>query len=131
MVSGMGRSLGKLTDDEKKVNITKANSGKVQALRDGVAARVKAGEALATLKSPFVGLMTMRVTKAGKLRTVGILNTRIGEQEEIMVALRGISEGAKVIWCEAGKAPIELSVKNGEVIIPSIDAWNCGFLDIQ
>ena len=131
VVSGMGRSVGKLTADEKKMNITMSNSGKVQALRDAVAARVKAGQAFATLKSPFVGLMALRVTKDGELRTVGILNTRIGEQEEIVVALRGIAKGAKVIWREAGKAPIELAVKNGEVMIPSIDAWNCGFLDIH
>ena len=73
----------------------------------------------------------MRVTKEGKLRTVGILNTRIGEQEEIVVELRGVGKGAKVIWREAGKGPIELAVKDGDVRIPSIGAWNCGFLDVR
>lgn len=130
VISGMGRSLGEISADERKTDVTKVGSRKIQALRDAVAARAKGDEAIATLKSPFVGLMALRA-KDGKLRTVGILSTRIEEQDEIAVSLRGVPTDAKVVWREAGKAPVELAAKDGEVTIPSVGAWNCGFLDIR
>ena len=111
-----------------------APSKKVQELRDELDRR--AGGTPAVVASPFAGLMLPRVSeKDGSLRTVALLNVRIDAQERVNLVLRGVPEGAKAVWRELRRAPVDVPLVRGadsvSAVIPRIDAWNAGYLDIR
>ena len=90
----------------------------------------------ARVTSPFVGLMLPRVSKEdGTLRTVAILNNRIDAQELVELVLRGVPNGAKAVWRELRRQPVEVPlVREGSSVratIPCIGAWNAGYLEIE
>ena len=110
------------------VNIPKQLSSDIQKLRDSF-------DAPAVCSSPFVGLVIPRVTADGKLKTVGVVNTRIDTQEEIRIRLEGVPAKAKVTWHELKNKPLRCRVESVDgqtyVTIPQIAAWNAGFLEIK
>lgn len=90
----------------------------------------------ARVASPFVGLMLPRISKKdGTLRTVALLNNRIDAQVQIELVLRGVPNGAKAVWREMRRQPVEVPlVREGSSVhatIPSIAAWNAGYLEVR
>jgi hypothetical protein len=130
---GIGRSCGELTENDTGIRRINTPSKKIQELRDAL--DIRAGGAPAAVKSPFVGLMLPRVSKKdGALRTVALLNNRIDAQEQIELVLRGVPTGAKAVWRELRRPPVEVAlVREGDrirAVIPGIGAWNAGYLEI-
>ena len=130
---GIGRSCGELTKNDTGIRRINTPSKKIQELRDAL--DIRAGGAPAAVKSPFVGLMLPRVSKKdGALRTVALLNNRIDAQEQIELVLRGVPTGAKAVWRELRRPPVEVAfVREGDrvrAVIPGIGAWNAGYLEI-
>ena len=80
--------------------------------------------------------MLPRVSKKdGTLRTVALLNNRIDAQVQIELVLRGVPNGAKAVWHELRRSPVEVPlVREGVSVratIPSIAAWNAGYLEVS
>ena len=52
-----------------------------------------------------------------------------------MLRLRGVPQGAKVVWREMRRPAVDLPVtREGGVVrvtIPEISVWNCGYLGIE
>ena len=131
VISGIGRSAGALTKDEIAKNANLMTSADVQKFRDGLDAR--AGGLPAVVKSPFMGLMQVHVDKGGELRSVALMNLRIGEQGPVRILLRGVPSAWKcVVWNEMRRDPVAIKLertKNGTyATIPSVGAWNGGYL---
>ena len=80
-----------------------------------------------------MGLVLPRVAADGALRTVGLIGTRLDPQEEIAIQLQTTAE--KAVWRELGVEPIELHIQAAAecrtVTVPSIGAWNMGYLEIR
>ena len=134
VLPGMGRSLGTLTRDElSPVNIYGEPSSAVQRVRQQMDERAPSP---VLCLSPYVGLLIPRVLADGTLRTVGLLNGRIDTQGPIRLCLRSLpSDVQKVTWRELRRKPVKLRVERDEdgvayVSVPSIGAWNAGFLEI-
>lgn len=124
---GVGTSCGELTRDDLALNRCTVTSAVVQKKRDELDTR--AGGTPAVVESPFVGLVVPRVTAAGQLRTVALLNVRIDRQDPVCLRLRNLTPGArKAVWHELRCQPIDVPIKDGRVVIPSIGAWNGGYL---
>ena len=85
------------------------------------------------LCSPFVGVVLPRVDADGKVRTVGLVGTRLDPQEDIALQVETDSAGA--VWHELGVAAKTLEVRetdgHGRVTIPSLGAWNAGYLEFS
>lgn len=131
---GTGKACGELTAEDVAIDRRRAPTKKIQELRNAL--DVRAGGVPACLASPFVGLMLPRVSKKdGTLRTVALLNVRIDAQEQVELVLRGVPKGAKAVWRELRRSPAELPlVREGDsarVVIPSIGAWNSGYLEVE
>lgn len=134
VLPGPGKELGALTKEDYELDVRKATSAVVQRKRDELDARAKGTPAV--LKSPFVGVLVPRVTPCGELRTVALLNTRIDVQGPVTVALRGVPQAAKTaVWHELRKAPVSLPIerKDGQmtVTVPSVGAWNGGWIGFE
>ncbi|MBQ8126152.1 MAG: hypothetical protein IJ173_09810 [Kiritimatiellae bacterium] len=131
VISGLGRSAGALTKEEAGKNANLLTSADVQSFREALDAR--AGGLPAVVKSPFRGLMQVHVDKAGRLRSVALLNLRISEQGPVRILLRGVPPTWKgVVWHEMRREPVKLALERtgGETYatIPSVGAWNGGYL---
>lgn len=103
-------------------------SAKLQAIRDRVS-----GSAPLKLRSPFVGVVLPRVDADGKVRTVGLIGTRLDSQEDIAIQLDTPFEAAT--WHELGEPlrTLELRPADGRktVTVPSLGAWNAGYLTLH
>ncbi len=131
VISGVGRSAGALTKEEAGKNANLLTSADVQTFREALDAR--AGGLPAVVKSPFRGLMQVHVDKDGRLRSVALLNLRISEQGPVRILLRGVPPTWKgVVWHEMRREPVKLALERsgGETYatIPSVGAWNGGYL---
>ena len=132
VLPGEGCSLGNLsTDFMQQVDIPKQLSTEIQSLRDSLCL-----DSPAVCCSPFVGLLIPRVGEDGKLRTLGLVNTRVDVQGPIRIKIAGLSDKTKyLVWNELKKKPQKLSLErtsNGTyVVIPEIKAWNAGYLLIN
>ena len=131
VISGVGRSVGTLSKEEIAKNANLMTSRDVQKFRDALDAR--AGGLPAVVKSPFMGLMQAHVDKDGCLRCIALMNLRIAEQGPVRILLRGVPPSWKrVVWHEMRREPLTLELKRsgGEayVAIPSVGAWNGGYL---
>ena len=134
VLPGMGRSLGTLTRDElSPVSIYGEPSSAVQRVRQQMDERAPSPVLCLSL---YVGLLIPRVLADGTLRTVGLLNGRIDTQGPIRLCLRSLpSDVQKVTRRELRRKPVKLRVERDEdgvayVSVPSIGAWNAGFLEI-
>ena len=133
VLPGVGQSLGDLSVDYiQSFDIPKQLSSKIQQERDKLDSL---NVSPATCCSPFVGLLIPRVTSEGQLKTVGMINTRIDSQEQISIRLTGVPANVKsVMWREMKKKPVRVRLErtaDGQchVILPSLSAWNAGFLE--
>lgn len=131
---GVGKSCGRISAKEIGFDRCRTASGEVQKLRDALDAR--AGGTPAVLESPFVGMMLPRVAADGTLRNVALMNLRLDEQGPLRLRLRGVPSGVnQIVWREMRGEPKTLAVsRDGDVCrveIPSLGAWNGGYLEIQ
>ena len=131
VISGIGRSVGEFTEEEIGKNANTMTSADVQKFRDALDAR--AGGLPAVVKSPFMGLMQVHVDSDGALRCVALMNLRIAEQGPVRILLRGVPPTWKgAVWNEMRCAPVRLKLERtgGEahVTIPSVGAWNGGYM---
>jgi hypothetical protein len=130
---GIGRACGTVGDGEAAFNRCRETSVRVQSMRELLDSR--AGGAPVLVCSPFVGLVLPRVSvEDGALRTVALVNIRIDGQGPVSLVLRGVPDGAKAVWRELRRAPVEVPLcwDGGSVraTVPSIGAWNGGYLDL-
>ena len=131
VISGVGRAVGELTKEEAGRNVNTMTSADVQSFRDALDRR--AGGLPATVKSPFLGLMQVHVDSDGALRSVALMNLRIAVQGPVRILLRGVPQSWRVaVWNEMRRDPVRLGIERagGEahVEIPSVGAWNGGYL---
>ena len=94
------------------------------------------GKMPVVVETPSIGLVVPRVTADGTLRSVAFVNARIDEQKPLRLRLRGVPVGAQATWWALRSKPVALPVEplsGGEagVTIPSLSAWNCGWLGIR
>jgi hypothetical protein len=127
-----GVVCGSLAKEELALDRFKATSAEVQRVRDSLDAR--AGGTPAVVESPFAGLMVPRVAADGELRNVALVNLQFDAQWPVRLRLRGVPPGAKcAIWREMRREPVALALAHEDglcrVEIPSISAWNGGFLE--
>ena len=132
VISGVGRLVGELTEEEIGKNVNKMTSDEVQKFRDAL--DVRAGLLPAIVKSPFVGLMQAHVDKNGALRSVALMNLRIADQGPVRILLRGVPPTWKgAVWnemrCESVTLEIERIGGEAYVTIPSVGAWNGGYMN--
>jgi len=131
---GVGKSLGKLTENELSIYAPQVSSKVIQNLRDDLNERMPAP---AVCCSPFFGHMIQRVDVDGNLRTIGIINTRIDYQNNIRIRLNNVKDvnALSVVWYELKKEPEMLPIEKEEdrlyVTIPSIFPWSVGYLSIN
>lgn len=76
-----------------------------------------------------------RVTIAGDLRSVTVLNASIDVQQPITLRLRGCPEGLESAeWVTAKESPVTVSLrwegKDAWVILPAIGPWQIGWLRV-
>lgn len=80
-------------------------------------------------------LIVPRTDRAGKLKTVTILNTTIGTHVPFKLRLRNLPENAKVFWCAPRQQPQRLAIENNNgtvtVTVPGINAWDAGYLAVE
>lgn len=80
-------------------------------------------------------LIVPRTDRAGKLKTVTILNTTIGTHVPFKLRLRNLPENAKVFWCAPRQQPQKLAIENNNgtvtVTVPGINAWDAGYLAVE
>ena len=131
VISGVGRIVGELTNEEIAKNANVMTSADVQNFREALDRR--GGGLPAVVKSPFMGLMQMHVDTGGALRCVALMNLRIDEQGPVRILLRGIPPTWKgAVWHEMRREPVWLELEQvcGEmyVTVPSVGAWNAGYL---
>jgi hypothetical protein len=129
---GLGKSLGALSEKDIALDRCQKTSAEIQNARDALDER--AGRTPAVVESPFVGLMLPRVMQDGTLRSVAIENLRVEAQGPVRLRLRGVPAEAKcATWREMGCEPVELRIiRDGDVCrveVPSVKAWNGGFVD--
>ena len=106
-------------------------SDEVQKFRDAL--DVRAGWLPAVVKSPFAGLMQAHVDKNGALRSVALMNLRIADQGPVRILLRGVPPTWKgAVWNEMRRESLKLEIERigGEayVAVPSVGAWNGGYM---
>lgn len=136
VLPGLGTCLGMLSGAElKAVDPFGEPSSAVQELRSKMQLRALAP---VVCQSPYVGLLIPRVSVSdGTLRTIGLLNGRIDEQQDVRIGLPSLpADVRKVVWHELRHKPVRLRVQRTEqgeayVVVPSIAAWNAGFIEVQ
>ena len=132
VLAGVGRRVGTLTKAEGALNVNMMTSADVQKLRDDLDRR--AGGLPAVVESPFLGLMQLHESADGGFRALALVNTRISEQGPVVVKLRRFQTGAAT-WHEMRRPPQGLPVErrgsDAFVTIPSVAAWNGGYLSAE
>lgn len=58
---------------------------------------------------------------------------RMDEQENVVIRIA--ADCKAVVWCELGRPPVDLAVETSagrrQVTIPSIGAWNVGYIELR
>ena len=131
---GVGKIEGMVSEDELRTDRREVTTLRIQELRDALDRR--AGGATAVLESPFVGHMMPRLASDGSLRLVSLVSVRIEEQGPLTLRLRHVPAGCtSATWREMNRVPVTLPlVREGDAVrvtIPSVSAWNAGWLDLN
>ncbi|MGN0833739.1 MAG: hypothetical protein ACI4RD_08865 [Kiritimatiellia bacterium] len=131
VLAGPGRSVGTLTSAEVKTDLNLMTSAAVQQLREELDRR--GGGLPAVVCSPFKGLMQIHVDPSGQLRSVALLNLRIGDQGPVRIRLRQVpTDWQAVEWHELCRPAVRLAFeREGDetyVTVPCVGAWNGGYL---
>ena len=135
VLPGPGRSCGSVTDGDLSFSIMTISSSALLGVRRGLDERA-GGKTPVIVDTPTVGLVIPRVAPDGSLRSVAFVNARIDFQRPIRMRLRGVPAGADgATWWALREKPVSLPlVRNGGetlVEMPSVSAWNCGWLAIE
>ena len=135
VVPGPGRVLGAMSAEEAAIGISRCTSRDLLRMRGDAAARA-GGRLPALIEEPTVGLLVPRVAPDGALRSVMALNARIDVQPSVTLRLRGVAPDARTaVWRAFGEPLASLPVRRkGDetlVTLPSLAAWNAGWLDLQ
>ncbi len=128
---GLGKSLGTLEDSEMQVNAQTQPSREVQEMREKIH---QAKPSPVVCCAPYSGMVMPRITPDGKLKTIGLLSTRIDRQWDIRLRLQNVPDGVEeVVWHEMKKKPVTLKLQKEDgqiyVTVPELDAWNGGFIE--
>ncbi len=132
---GPGKVVGTLrASDLDGYDVNKLSSSDIHNLRRRIDCQCD-GRLPVLLESPAVCLVLPRVTPGGELRSVAFINARIDTQKPVRVRLRGVPSGTKSATWRAfhGKpvtVPVEREGADAIAVIPSLAAWNCGWLCI-
>ena len=131
---GVGKIEGMVSEEELRTDCRQVTTLRIQELRNVLDRR--AGGSTAVLESPFVGHMMPRVSSDGSLRLVSLVSVRIEEQGPLTLRLRHVPAGCRsMVWREMNRAPVTLPlVREGDVVrvtVPSVSAWNAGWLDLN
>ena len=122
-----------LTEEEVAFPYYFNGTKKIQEFRDKFDEKISLMPA--KLIGPFVGLMIPKVNKKGELKTIALINTLIDAQEEVVIRLKKCPASKKVCWHELRREVKELTLEmdgdGAKVVIPSIGAWNGGFLSFE
>ena len=135
VLPGPGKAYGEVTDADLPLPISHLSSSALLELRHKMDAR-SGGKMPVVVETPSIGLVVPRVAADGTLRSVAFVNARIDEQKPLSLRLRGVPAGAQATWWALRGQPVAVSVERlsgGEatVTIPSLSAWNCGWLGIR
>ena len=135
VLPGPGKAYGEVTDADLPLPISHLSSSALLELRHKMDAR-SGGKMPVVVETPSIGLVVPRVAADGTLRSVAFVNARIDEQKPLSLRLRGVPAGAQATWWALRGQPVAVSVgrlSGGEatVTIPSLSAWNCGWLGIR
>ena len=132
VLPGVGKSLGTLdNEDLQSVDMFAQTSADIQSFREKLCQEV---ESPVLCCAPFIGLVLPRISEDGTLKTLGLINCRIDQQECILFQLPNIPANIKkAVWYELRKKPVSLPIVRDEdgtayVEVPSIAAWNAGFV---
>ena len=144
ILPGFGRSWGEISAEREKFpcslwavwgdfrtdlmpGFEMTPSANLQLVRDRLSSK-----APLELLSPFLGLVLPRVASDGSLRTIGLIGTRLDPQFDVLLRIDTVAD--EVVWQELGEAPKKLAVVTvdgrRQVTVPSIGAWNMGYLEI-
>ncbi len=79
-------------------------------------------------------MLIPRIAGKGTLRSVTVLNPTIGPQNSIALLLRNVPVSVRSAkWIVPASAPVELPLERGgagtRVVIPSLAAWDVGYLE--
>lgn len=134
VLAGWGRKVGTLTEKECALKLNLMKSSEVQKLRNDLDER--AGWLPAVIMSPFAGLMQLHETKEGKFAALALLNMSITTQGPIEVKLRHLPPGkGKFVWHELKRGAKTITAERRDdettVTIPSLGAWNGGYLTVE
>lgn len=134
VLPGPGRACGTVTDADLSFVIEEMSSLRLLDLRRSLDRR-SGGKTPVLVETPTVGLVIPRVAADGTLRSVAFLNARIDGQKPARLRLRGVPSGARATWRALRGSPVPLALeRDGDdtmVTIPSLSAWNCGWLAIE
>ena len=139
VVPGPGRAFGSMTQKDAALNVCTCSSGDLARIR--AEADALSGNRLpVVVEDPSVGLVVPRVAPDGTLRTVMLLNARIESQKPVALRLRSPEKrpiagaATSAVWRAFGEPPVTLPLRvdgaDALVAIPSLAAWNAGWLQI-
>ena len=134
VLTGPGRSCGKIVKSDLFGDVSQKSSSELLALRRSMDKR--AGGALPVLvESPSIGVVVPRVAQDGTLRSVAMLNARIDVQSPLALRLRKMPQGAATaVWHEmrgeSRTLPVACDGGDALVEVPALSAWNWGWLEI-
>ena len=91
------------------------------------------GKSSVVAETPSRSFLQPRVRKDGSLCSVVFVNTTIGETAPVRLRLRGVAAGVKkAVWAAFDSKDVVIPVvrEGGEAVvtIPSVSAWNGGYL---
>ena len=135
VLPGPGRAYGEVGDGDLKFSISHMSTSAILELRRSMDAR-SGGRLPVVVETPTVGLVVPRVAVDGTLRSVALVNARIDVQKPARLRLRGVPPGAKAAWWALRGERTALTVEripggDAYVTVPSLSAWNCGWLEIS
>jgi hypothetical protein len=135
VLPGPGRAFGTVVDADLSFRIEEMTSSMLLDLRHRFDER-SGHRVPVVVETPSVGLAMPRMAPDGTLRTVAFINARIDVQKQLTLRLRGVPSGtAAAIWHEMRCKPVRLELKrdgrDALVTVPSVGAWNGGWLGFE
>ena len=133
VLPGPGKAYGEVNNqDLSSFSITQMSSSAILGLRRKMDER-SGGKLPVMVETPSVGLVVPWVMPDGALRSVAFVNARIDVQKSLRIRLRGVPADVKSATWRAFhektlSVPIERQGTDVVATLPSLSAWNCGWL---
>jgi hypothetical protein len=133
VLPGPGQVYGEVkNEDLSSFSITQMSSSAILGLRRKMDER-SGGKLPIVVETPSVGLVVPWVIPDGALRSVAFVNARIDVQKPLRIRLRGVPADVKSATWRAFhekpvSVPIERQGRDAVATLPSLSAWNCGWL---